>query len=388
MTLLELCSVYFSSTGRSILTGLRYVYKGDERGEDGGNISRYTDRGGRVVTQLFITGSCSSLFLLLFFSVGVAAPAGMEITPFSTFEQGPLVQIYGLPRDTGSDIVPPETFRIALNQDHTNNCSISDTGREQITLDGEMYRLAVVVRYGVSPRWEAGIEIPYLSQGKGFLDSQIDNWHKTIGLHQSSRDNAPKNNLNYSYVKDGIRKLWMDRTASGIGDISLMGGFSLYDVHDSKRHDGVALKAALKLPTGESSSLLGSGSTDFSLQFCGSMNSYTERGSLGVYGSVGALVMSGGEVLSDQHNPLAGLGTLGFGWGPSSWLSLKIQLNGHTPLYHDSTLDELSKGSLLLISGGRVRLPQEYMLDIAIAENLSNGTAPDVSFHLGLTKQF
>jgi hypothetical protein len=98
--------------------------------------------------------------------------------------------------------------------------------------------------------------------------------------------------------------------------------------------------------------------------------------------------MSRGDVLSDQHKPVAGVGTLGFGWGPTSWISFKIQLNGNTSLYRGSSLDELSTTALVLVSGGAIQFPGGYLLDIAVSEDVAVATAPDVSFHLGLSKRF
>ena len=332
------------------------------------------------------------LVLLLFFSllcsVRVAAAADMEITPFSSFNQSPLNQIYGLPRETAADIVPPGALRISMNQDLSSNYSVSSTTSEQITIDGETYRLAFAARYGIAPRWEAGVEIPYIFQGGGFLDSFVVDWHNTFGLPQGGRNSAPNGRLLYRYRKDGVQKLLLDRSGSGIGDVSLTGGFSLFDVRGTGSHDRLALKGAVKLPTGDSAFLRGSGGIDAMLQLCGGMIRYSEWGSLGVFGSIGGLAMSGSDVLRDQHNPLAGVGTFGFGWGPISWISFKVQLNGTTPLYRDSSLDELTKSQLLLISGGTVRFPGDYLLDIGVAEDVAVDTAPDVSFHLGLSKRF
>jgi hypothetical protein len=328
------------------------------------------------------------LFLSLLCSVGVASAADMEITPFSTFNQSPLVQIYGLPHDTGADIILPGTFHISMNQDLSSNYTVNSSTREQITLDGETYRMTFAARYGIARQWEAGVEVPYIIQGGGFLDSFVIDWHNTFGLPQGGRNSAPKDRLLYSYRKDGIQKLLIDRSGSGIGDIALTGGFSLYDVGGTELHDRLALKGAVKLPTGDSSYLLGSGGTDVMLQLCGSMIRFSELGSLGVYGSVGGIAMSRSDVLRDQHKPLAGVGTLGLGWGPAPWISFKVQLNGNTPLYHDSSLVELSKSPLVLVFGGALRFPGEYLLDIGVAEDVAVATAPDVSFHLGLSKRF
>ena len=331
---------------------------------------------------------CLLLFFTLLPVAGVSTAADMEITPFGVLNQSPLIQIYGLPHDTGADIVPPGKFRVALNQDLSSNYSVSSGAREQVTLDGETYRLTLAARYGVAPRFEAGIEIPYIVQGGGFLDSFVVDWHNTFGLPQGGRNSAPKDRLNYSYTRDGVRILQMDHTASGIGDIALTGGYHLYDVSSTESHERMAIKGMIKLPTGNSSYLFGSGSTDVILQLCSSKTNYSEWGSLGVYGSIGALVMSGSDVLRDQHNPLAGVGSLGFGWGPTPWISFKLQLNGTTPMYRDSSLAEISRNTLILTSGGTIRLPGEYLLDIGVVEDVAVATAPDVSFHLGLSKRF
>jgi hypothetical protein len=224
--------------------------------------------------------------------------------------------------------------------------------------------------------------------GGGFLDSFVIDWHKFFSLPQGGRETAPKNRLRFVYVKDGVQKLSMDHADSGIGDISLNGGMKLYDVRDNESHDSLALRAALKLPSGDSGSLRGSGSTDFTLSLCGSMNTVPEFGDLGVFGSLGGMAMTDGKVLRDQQNNLAGFGTAGLGWGPTEWISFKFQLNWNTPLYRGSALDEVSKSALMLVSGGAIKLPGDYRLDIGVSEDVAVATAPDVTFHLGLSKQY
>lgn len=331
-----------------------------------------------------------SLALLLFLlcSAGVATAADMEITPFRSVNQNSLVSVYGIPAETSAAIAPSGKLLVSLVQDIASIFTYNSNNREQIALDGESYRWTVAARYGFGDKFEAGIEIPYILYGGGFLDSFIIDWHNAFSLPQVGRDISPKDRLGFVYVKDGVQKLRMRHAGSGVGDITLTGGMQLYDAASKESHDSLALRAALKLPSGDSSYLHGSGGTDFVLQFCGSTNSQTEWGTLGAYGSVGALAMSKGNVLSDQHNQFAGIGTVGLGWGPASWISFKVQLNVNTPLYRASSLDELAKSSLMLISGGAIKLPGDYLLDIGVAEDVAVATAPDVSFHLGLSKKF
>jgi len=317
-----------------------------------------------------------------------AAAADMEITPFRTVNQSPLVQIFGLPTLSEATVAPSGKTIVSLVQDIASDYTVSSTPHEFINLDGESYRWTLAARRGFGGRFEAGLEVPYVLYGGGFLDSFIIGWHNFFGLPQGGRDSAPKNKLLFSYVKDGVQKLKMDHADSGVGDISLTGGMQLYEARDGESHDSLALRTALKLPSGDSNALRGSGSTDFSLALCGSMNDFTEWGTLGVYGSLGGMVMSDGNVLRDQQQNAVGFGTVGLGWGPWSRVSFKFQLNAHTAFYRGSSLDELSKASLMLISGGAIRLPGDYRLDIGVSEDVAVATAPDVAFHLGVSKQF
>ena len=330
----------------------------------------------------------TALLLLPCLAATTAAAADMEITPYRTINQSPLTQIYGLPAETTAAITPRGHISTSLTQDVASDYTVSSTSREQITLDGESYRWTLAARYGLGKRFEAGIEIPYILYGGGFLDSFVVGWHNFFHLPQGGRDSAPKNRLDFSYSKDGVQKLRMDHAGSGIGDISLTGAMQLYDSRDESSHDSLALRAALKLPSGDSASLRGSGSTDLALLVCGSSNSFTEWGTLGVFGSLGGMAMTNGDVLRDQQNNLVGLGTVGLGWGPAEWISFKFQLNWNTPFYHDSSLAELSRASLMLISGGALKLPGDYRLDIGVSEDVAVTTAPDVALHLGLSKQF
>jgi len=329
-----------------------------------------------------------ALALLLHCLAPSAGAADMEITPFRSTNQSPLVQIFGLPADSNATVTPSGHLSVSLTQDVASDYTVSRTAREQIVLDGESYRWTLAARYGFAERFEAGVEIPYVLYGGGFLDSFVIEWHNFFGLPQGGRDSAPKNRLRFNYFKDGVQKIRMEQADSGIGDISLTGGMSIYEVRDKDSHDSLALRASLKLPSGDSGSLRGSGSTDMNLSLCGSMNNFTEWGALGVFGSLGGMVMTKGSVLADQQNNVVGFGTAGLGWGPAEWISFKFQLDWHTPFYHDSSLDEVSKGSLMLISGGALRLPGDYRLDIGVSEDVAVATAPDVAFHLGLSKRF
>lgn len=255
-------------------------------------------------------------------------------------------------------------------------------------MDGESCRWTLSSRYGLTDRLEVGVEIPWIVQGGGFMDSFIIDWHDTFGMPQGGRDTAPKNRINYSYSDSHGHGLLMDSSGSGLGDIVLSGGVKLYEEKSAELHDAIALRATLKLPTGDSNNLRGSGAIGGTVSFCGSTNHFTEKGTFGLFGSLGGVITAQGDVLSDQQEPLAAFGTFGLGWGPAPWISFKAQIQANTPLYKDSSLAELSKSGVMLVTGGALLLPDNYQLDIGVSEDIAVATAPDVAFHLGLSKVF
>jgi hypothetical protein len=332
----------------------------------------------------------TSLLLLCALTLfpAIIPAADMEITPFRTTNQSPLVMIHPLPAESSAVISPKGKFSSALTFDLANSYSLSSTATESILLDGESYRWTASTRYGLTDRIEVGIEIPWVLYGGGFLDSFIIDWHDTFGMPQGGRDVAPKNRIHYSYSDAGQQKMLMDSSGSGLGDIVLTGGVKLYEEKSPALHDALALRSTVKLPSGDSDELRGSGAFGGTVSLCGSSNHFTEWGALGLFGSVGGMISAKGDVLKDQQETVAAFGTLGLGWGPAPWISFKVQLNANTPLYKDSSLPELSKSAVMLVTGGALQLPGDYQLDIGVSEDISVATAPDVAFHVGLSRIF
>jgi len=325
------------------------------------------------------------LFAIL--SLAPLTAAGAELGPFNTFDQSPVVQIYGLPAQESATVLPKggNLGRIAL--DVASNNAIDNSSRESILLDGESWRTTLTVRRGFYDRFEAGIDLPIVAVGGGVLDSFIESWHDFFGLPQGGRKEEPRNRLSYRYVNDGEERLHVVDSRVGIGDLRLHGGYQLYE----DRADGraVALRASLKLPTGESGRLLGSGSTDLALWLSGQQDiPFESLGSAAVWGSLGGLAKSRGDVLPDQQRYLVGFGTFGAGWSPWRPVAFKVQVSGHTPFYNGSDLEELNAFSLLLLTGGTVAFTDTASLDIGVSEDVMVNRSPDVAFHLAFSKKF
>jgi Protein of unknown function (DUF3187) len=337
-------------------------------------------------------GQPGRLFLaaavLCFASVWLPVKArSAPITPFQTRNESPVALIFGLPAPGNAAIIDKGVFGGILALDIANNFAKDFKGNEQILLDGESWRIDLGVNYGLGKGVEAGIAIPYIITGGGVFDSFIEGWHRFFDLPQGGREQTPRNRLLYRYVKDGQTRLILDDSGTGLGDISLSGGVQLYD--DQRPNPRrLALRTSLKLPTGSSSNLRGSGSTDFALWLSGSDDYLLPLGHLTLFGAAGGMAMTDGDVLKGQQRNFAGFGTLGFGWGPAEWIDFKAQLSGHTAFFSGSELAELGNPALQLIVGGTLNFTEKTSLDIGVSEDVARNTSPDVALHLALRSRF
>ncbi|MCU0316548.1 MAG: DUF3187 family protein [Fimbriimonadaceae bacterium] len=102
-------------------------------------------------------------------------------------------------------------------------------------------------------RWREGrgewlVVVPFLSRGGGLMDEAIDWWHRAVvGFDAPLREVTPRGR---SVVREPGSKTF--GSASGLGDVTVAYGFQ-------------GVRAWLKLPTGDASRLLGTGSVDFAL---------------------------------------------------------------------------------------------------------------------------
>jgi hypothetical protein len=193
--------------------------------------------------------------------------------------------------------------------------------------------------------------------------------------------------LLYQYQKDQQVLLKVNKSSHGIGDIQLMGGLQLYQ-SAIKPSRAISLRTSLKLPTGDSQQLHGSGSTDLSLWITAGEDFRPGIGHMTLFGAGGVMGMTDGDVLKDQQRNWVGFGVLGLGWSPARWIAFKIQANAHTSFYKDSGLEELNAGSLQLTIGGTLSFSKNINLDLGVTEDPLNRASPDVVFHLALRGRF
>lgn len=326
------------------------------------------------------------LFMVIFLVTGLPAFA-IDTSPFYTFNQSPFVQIYGLPGFEGARTLEHGRFSTRASVDIASNYFVSNSASESLALDMETYRSTLAMRYGITDSVEIGMDIPFLAQNQGFLDRAIIQWHDHLGFPQGGRDLAPINDFRFTYTKDGVDIIDMEKGDRGISDIRFTLGYQLFEKL-GRRHQNAAVRGLLKLPTGNSDTLLGSGGVDFALGINYEQYDIDGWRTWGWFGALGILMMQKSGVLRDMQNQSVIFNNLGFAWSPWTNITLKAQLDGHTAFYEGSSLKQLSSYATEIVAGGSIRLRRRVYLEFGVSEDIIVHTAPDVNFQFRLLAEF
>lgn len=330
------------------------------------------------------------IFLVLGLLAAVHSPeagaTGMDVEPFHVLDQGPFSLIFGLPPAEGGKLVPAGRLDARFVFDIANSDSGEWLPGETVELDGETQRYTLAFRYGLSDWMELGVDVPYLYISEGTLDGFMDDFHKAL-TRTTAQKAAGKYRLVYSHSRNGVIDVDVQDSTSGFGDILLSAAVPLRRANGAVDRP-VALRAALKLPTGDPDTLMGSGGADFSLRVAASDNATLSAANITLYGAGGVLFMGKGDVLPEQQRNFAWFGTAGFGWSPLGWLALKLQLDAHTPFYRDTEMVVLKSNVFQLTGGCSFALPRDTTLDIGLSDKIVTETSPDVALHLAVRTRF
>lgn len=307
-----------------------------------------------------------------------------DYAPLPMTNQSPLVQIHGLPAVGTPRLLRPEQLEVSVGSEAANYFFAGTTPAESLLLDGETHRTALTVRYGTRDA-EWGVEVPYLSHSGGFMDSFIENWHETFGMRNGGRPEAPRHQLGYIYQRNGIELLRLTRTARGVGDVRVYGATPL------RRDDGnidLALRTSLKLPTGESSELLGSGAYDLALWLSAGCSQAACPGSVRWTAGGGVLGLGQGDVLPQLQRKLVSFGGIGVGWRALETVVLKTDLRLHSRFYDGSELKPLNAATVQLLLGALWNITARTTFEVGLSEDLAVYSAPDVSLMINLRSTF
>lgn len=319
------------------------------------------------------------LCILFFFLNTFIVKAQIDIKPFSSHNQSPLIHSFGLPNSESGKIVSKKRLVISSVLNLSSNSTNALFPDEMVYFDGEMARIDFSARYGIGNHFEIGINLPVLNHSQGFLDSSIDGFHKFIGVTGGARGNTPRGQMVYFYAQDNQSYFNISGNNFGIGDISLELGLKILDC---KTH-AMALRSYLKLNNADRNKLQGSGTLDISLQFSGQIVGIGPRPAYFFY-SLGYLRIGDGSLLEDMQQKNIVFGSLGLAVKATSWLAPKMQFDYHSRFYKNSQTQELGDYGIQFLLGADFILSKKLILTTGFYEDIKINNSPDFGIQLGL----
>jgi hypothetical protein len=325
----------------------------------------------------------AGLGLVLIPTVAVAADGAAPVDgPLRVRNLSPAAHLYGLPRALGA-VLPVQERELAVTLEHVNNFTAGSGEGVVAFFDGTTTITSLSLRQSAGAGLEWGLEVPWVWHSGGFTDRFIDGFHDLFGFPDGGRDSAPRNRLDYRIDVAGSEPVRVREAGGHPGDVR---GWVGYEVLRSTARRA-ALRGSVKLPTGRVRHLSGSEAADVSLAV--ELVDEVLLASLGVTTTVMVAVtrLGAGDLASAAQRDWVASGHLGFTapvWGR---LSLHGQLDAHSDVV-DTGIPQVSGRAVQGTLGGRLALPRAFSLDLAITEDLTGKSAPDVVFHAMLARRF
>lgn len=275
------------------------------------------------------------------------------------------------------EITPPSDDRQRLTAAILSAAHAMDPDQALYFVDGEQGRTELRCRVGVTDRFEAGIEVPFGSYRRGFLDSFIESYHRSFGMGNGGREFYEQDRAQIALVLDGST-YFADRSPGAyvLGDISLFGRISL-----TRRPGGdLALSAGLKLPSGDPDHLAGSGGVDEGLALEGT----GRRGRHRLHFSAGWIRVGKWRLFPRFDPAQVASAQVAYEFVSRDAVSWIAQVQTQSTVFRGRTDNALAEPATEVLLGLRWREAERWFFEAVFIENVFNqNTGVDVGVRIG-----
>ena len=293
---------------------------------------------------------------------------------FATRDQNPILQSIYLP--TLATFNADNGWKIDHSLYITNTFQEESNDDESLLIDVENYRYELGLRYR-QDNWLARLDIPFVSNSGGRLDSTIEGWHDLFGLPNGDRDKYPQDDINVNYQQDGALEYNQDGSSSGLADIGIAIGY--------QADDSLAYFVGIELPTGDADDFSGNEAVDSALWL-------TYQGGagekFGTFGLLGVSFPGDGGNLEGLMVKRIWAAQLGFDYLITPSIITTVQLDMHSRSIEDSDLDAFGNSLQAQFGLGFLNLIGEHRLDFFFSEDILVGSAPDITFGVRLSRAY
>ncbi|MGH7209749.1 MAG: DUF3187 family protein, partial [Nitrospiraceae bacterium] len=247
----------------------------------------------------------------------------------------------------------------------------------------EQLRTGLYLRYGLLDRLEVGIEIPLLYRYRGFLGGAITATERaTTGL-SPARHALKGTGFAFNLSRDGHTLFAGGDGDLGLGDITLISKYQI--LSQSTQVPTVAVRFAVKVPSGDSSNVFGSGHADVGLGLAVE-RSLDTRWIL--YGNVNGIFPTGTVSGLTVQPAVSALAAAEYLWSPAA--SFVAQFDYYSSPFHGTGTEVLDDGVTAGTVGFNYRLRKNLLWQVYGIENLDfiTGSAADFTLSTLVTYRF
>ncbi|MDC1286949.1 DUF3187 family protein [Gammaproteobacteria bacterium] len=293
---------------------------------------------------------------------------------FATRDLNPILQPIYLP--TLATFNPQNGWKIDHSVYITNTLQEESRGDESLIIDVENYRYELGIRYR-QDKWLARLDLPFVSNSAGELDSAIDDWHRFFGLPQGKRNEFPRNEINIGYQRNGSVAYRQDSSSSGLADIALAVGY--------QADDRFAWFAGIELPSGDAADYSGNEAVDTALWLT-YQNKVNEE--MGTFALLGVSFPGDGGNLEGLVVDQIWVAQAGFDYRFKPSIVGSLQFDFHSQTIEHSELKAFGNSLQAQFGLGFLDLIGDHRFDFFFSEDIHVGSAPDISFGLRLSRAY
>ncbi|MDA8084476.1 MAG: DUF3187 family protein [Nitrospiraceae bacterium] len=248
-----------------------------------------------------------------------------------------------------------------------------------VLIDLEMATLDLQYRKIVAEGLELGLRVPLVNFNSGFMDSFVNDFHRTFGFGNYGRDFRPLNEFAYEVRHNGLLTIKGKAGGIGLGDIRLSAKKMLLSADPA-----VSVVAGVELPTGDARSGYGNGSVDADLavmvdkRLGDKMMSYFNAG-----------VIFPGDLKAEETVNLRQSFYAGAGleYLASPEFGLLLQTVFQTSPFPKTGIGNIDRTGVVLVFGGRYTKAKDS-IEFSMTEDPNTAGAPDFTLNVSYTRRF
>ncbi len=253
--------------------------------------------------------------------------------------------------------------------------------RYKTVVDMGVIKTSLNLSYGVRDNIEVGMEIPFYILYKGFLDSFILDFEKSIGATTPiSRKKNGVNNFTYLLTRGSDTMISINSPYGGVGDIALTAKVRHIYNSGMKYMPSISTRYAIKIPTGDDDRFLGSGKVDFGIGVI------LEK-SFGIssnYINLNGIFIGKPDFLKGMEMDPIFSYTLATEFSLTEKFSLLLQLMGNTSPFPPTGITSLDDQVMDFLIGFNYLIGKGTLLQFGLTENILDDSSPDFSIHIGI----